>query len=66
MEFRFRQEDEEFRQEVSSFVEKELPWDWRDRTVDAEEPEDSGIVQDFKKKLASNGWLTMAWQGSWF
>lgn len=61
MEFRFNQEDEDFRKEVSNFVEKELPWDWRNRTVDAEEPEYSGIVQDFKKKLASNGWLTMAW-----
>ena len=61
MDFRFSDEDEEFRRQVSEFVEREVPWDWRNRTIDAEEPEDVPLVNEFRKKLASNGWLTMAW-----
>ena len=61
MDFRFSQQDNAFRREVGEFVESELPWDWRERAVDAEEPEDAGLVREFKKKLATNGWLTMAW-----
>ena len=38
-----------------------MPWDWRTRTIDAEEPEDIPLVKEFRQKLASNGWLTMAW-----
>ena len=60
MDFRFSQQDNAFRREVGEFVESELPWDWRERAVDAEEPEDAGLVREFKKKLATNGWLTMA------
>ena len=61
MDFRFSSDDDAFRQEVGDFVESELPWDWRERAVDAEEPGDSGLVREFKRKLAGNGWLTMAW-----
>ena len=61
MDFSFTREDEAFREEVASFVERELPWDWRERSVDPEEPEDAILVKQFKKKLSENGWLTMAW-----
>ena len=61
MDFRFSEADEEFRSEVREFVDQELPWDWRNRTVDPEEPEDAALVMDFKRKLAAKGWLTMAW-----
>ena len=61
MDFTFTTEDETFREEVSSFVERELPWDWRERSVDPEEPEDAVLVKQFKKRLCENGWLTMAW-----
>ena len=61
MDFKFSGQDDEFRRQVAEFVENELPWDWRHRTVDPEEPEDAGVVQQFRKRLASNGWLTMAW-----
>ncbi len=61
MDFTFTREDEAFREEVASFVERELPWDWRERSVDPEEPEDAVLVKQFKKKLSENGWLTMAW-----
>ena len=61
MDFRFSQEDEAFRNEVAEFVERELPWDWRSRSIDPEEPEDAVLVNWFRKKLAGKGWLTMAW-----
>ena len=61
MEYQFSDEDVAFRKEVSDFIERELPWDWRVRAVDAEEPEDAKLVLAFRKKLADKGWLTMAW-----
>ena len=61
MEYQFSDEDVAFRKEVSDFIERELPWDWRTRAVDAEEPEDAKLVLAFRKKLADKGWLTMAW-----
>ena len=61
MDFRFSDEDEEFRRQVTEFVEREVPWDWRARTIDAEEPEDIPLVKEFRQKLASHCWLTMAW-----
>ena len=61
MDFVFSPEDEAFRREAVDFVEHELPWDWRTEVVDSEEPEDAVKVRQFKKKLADNGWLTMAW-----
>ncbi|MCI0437623.1 MAG: acyl-CoA dehydrogenase family protein, partial [Chloroflexi bacterium] len=61
MDFRFSQQDEAFRGEVAQFVERELPWDWREQSLDPEEPEDLVLVRQFKKKLADRGWLTMAW-----
>ena len=61
MKYQFSDEDVAFRKEVSDFIERELPWDWRVRAVDAEEPEDAKLVLAFRKKLADKGWLTMAW-----
>ena len=61
MDFRFSEADEAFRSEVREFVDQELPWDWRNHTVDPEGPEDAALVMDFKRKLAAKGWLTMAW-----
>ena len=61
MDFVFSPEDEAFRREAVDFVEHKLPWDWRTEVVDSEEPEDAVKVRQFKKNLADNGWLTMAW-----
>ena len=61
MDFRFSEADEGFRDEIASFVASELPWDWRTRSVDPEEPSDGVLVKQFKKKLSANGWLTLAW-----
>ena len=41
MDFTFTREDETFREQVASFVERELSWDWRERSVGPEEPEDA-------------------------
>ena len=36
MDFKFENEDEKFREEVIDFIDKELPWDWRNLDLDAE------------------------------
>ena len=61
MEFLFSPEDEAFREELAGFIDRELPWDWRALDVDAEEPEHAPLIQQFRRKLAQRGWLTMAW-----
>ncbi|MBR49233.1 MAG: acyl-CoA dehydrogenase [Chloroflexi bacterium] len=61
MDFKFEKEDEKFREEVIDFIDKELPWDWRNLDLDAEDDDDKILVRQFKKKLGEKGWLTMAW-----
>ena len=61
MEFLFSHEDEAFREELAGFIDRELPWDWRALDVDSEEPEHAPLIQQFRRKLAQRGWLTMAW-----
>ena len=38
MDFQFSESDERFREEIAGFVESDLPWDWRTRSVDARSP----------------------------
>ena len=40
MDFKFENEDEKFREEVIDFIDKELPWDWRNLDLDAEDDDD--------------------------
>ncbi len=52
-----------FRAELREFLDKELPaedWDMRN---DREEmtPEEAEFTQQFRKKLAERGWLTLGW-----
>ena len=61
MDFKFENEDEKFREEVIDFIDKELPWDWRNLDLDAEDDDDKILVRQFKKKLGEKGWLNMAW-----
>ena len=61
MDFKFDSVEEEFRSEVKDFIDKELPWNWREEDLDAEDEVDSIKVMEFKKKLGEQGWLTMAW-----
>ena len=66
MEFRFSDEDEAFRGEVVSFLERELPPGWADTS---EGPAEEGAAnQDrweftrrFHRSLAERGWLTLGW-----
>ncbi len=62
MEFSFGPELDEFRGEVRSFLRSNLPPDFKvvnDR--EALNDEEFKFSQDFAQKLASKGWLTMAW-----
>ena len=60
MDFRFSQEEEEFRRELREFFTKELPADSRGvgRATDGGNWE---FTLDMRKKLAARGWLTMHW-----
>ena len=61
MDFKLNEEDEAFRKQVGDFVDEELPWNWRERSIDPEEPSEVPLVKQFRRKLADKGWLTMAW-----
>ncbi|MBI3742907.1 MAG: acyl-CoA dehydrogenase family protein [Chloroflexi bacterium] len=60
MDFRFRPEDESFRQEVRTFLKKELPPGWRGTRGEIQ-PEDFEIDRTMRQKLAKKGWLALAW-----
>ncbi|MBI2887027.1 MAG: acyl-CoA dehydrogenase family protein [Chloroflexi bacterium] len=61
MDYLFTPEDEAFRNQVRTFLKTELP-PWWDEVQDVRErPEYYEFSQAFKKKLAANGWLAMAW-----
>src|SRR3990170_3827406 len=65
MEFRFTDEEEAFRQEVRSFLHRELPSDWATRAGSGalgEDAEDQWqFLRAFQRKLADRGWLTQGW-----
>lgn len=65
MEFRFTPEEEAFRQEVRSFLTRELPEDWATRPSSSAYGEGEGdqwqFLRSFQKKLAAKGWLTQGW-----
>ena len=60
MDFRFSQAEEQFRQELLDFLDKELPLGWKNGgPVEAEEEWDLNLR--IRRKLAQRGWLTMHW-----
>ncbi len=64
MDFRFSDEEEAFRGQIRSFVLAELPADWGARAYNDREDtprEISEASKAFQRKLASKGWLTLAW-----
>ena len=65
MEFRFTAEEEAFRQEIRSFLRRELPADWAARAGSGalgEDAEDQWqFLRAFQRKLADRGWLTQGW-----
>lgn len=61
MDYQFSAEDLAFQDEVSAFIEQELPQWWDDVHDVRESPEFYEAQKSFRKKLASKGWLAMAW-----
>ncbi len=59
MEFVFTEEQEEFRQRVRSFIKE----NWNPPPATARPGDDvtNAAEREYEKRLAANGWLTMAW-----
>ncbi|HVD01562.1 MAG TPA: acyl-CoA dehydrogenase family protein [Candidatus Dormibacteraeota bacterium] len=62
MDLKFSAEDEAFRDEVRTWLEANLPPEWRHRGVGGyREDEDEEIQRDWQKRLHKGGWLKLAW-----
>ena len=59
MDFHFTREDDAFRKELQDFLTAEWPGGTGDASVDSDE--EYLLERSFEEKLASRGWLTMAW-----
>ena len=69
MDFRFSEQEQAFQREVEDFIKRELPADWTERSIywpggygtlaELEEPDP--VVEQFTRKLAEKGWLTISW-----
>lgn len=59
MNFEYPAEAEAFREELRAFIKKEIPSWWTNILADDERS--YRFSREFCKKLAANGWLTMAW-----
>jgi len=70
VEFKFTKQEEDFKAEVEHFLTTELPADWPETsmhwpggygTMERIDKEQIEISQNFRRKLAEKGWLTIAW-----
>jgi alkylation response protein AidB-like acyl-CoA dehydrogenase len=67
VDFLITEEEERFRQQVRSFLDKELPPDWEDYTGtaidDTVAPREDGeqVFRDIAHKLGQKGWLSLFW-----
>ncbi|MCP4750697.1 MAG: acyl-CoA dehydrogenase [Proteobacteria bacterium] len=70
MEYKFNAQEEAFKKEVESFLEKELPPGWVDGSTHwpggygSMEMKDQDLLvasHEFRKKLSAKGWLTISW-----
>jgi alkylation response protein AidB-like acyl-CoA dehydrogenase len=65
MDFAFTPEMQAFRREVSDFLEKEAPKDWRDKKVtffdSSGQPDWIKIHRDMAQKLGAKGWISIHW-----
>ena len=64
MDFRFKPEDEAFRDEIRAFVKAELAPSFGSPAYNDREdaPKEQGaLAKAFQRKLADKGWLTLAW-----
>src|SRR5437660_72734 len=62
MDFAFTPEQDRFREQVRGFLRDNLPLDFKVRNDrEALSNEEFAFSQEFSKKLAAHGWLTMTW-----
>jgi alkylation response protein AidB-like acyl-CoA dehydrogenase len=69
VDFRFSEQEEAFRSEVESFIQRELPAEWTAQNMHwpggygtiPEFEETSPVADRFKHKLSEKGWLTISW-----
>ncbi|MCH7553652.1 MAG: acyl-CoA dehydrogenase family protein, partial [Chloroflexi bacterium] len=61
MEFRWTEEEEEFRQEIRDLLDKELPPDWQQHAGEDDSPERADFEKAFAGKMGQRGWLTVGW-----
>ena len=59
MDFDFRPEEKQFREEVREFLKQELPDWWRGLFSDDDRV--TGLTREICEKLAARGWLTISW-----
>jgi len=71
VDFLFTEEQERFRHEVSSFLDRELPPGWVDYVGtaidDTVAPGQDGeqVFRDIARKLGKKGWLSLFWPGEY-
>ena len=62
MDLSFTPEEEAFRQDVRSWLDTNLPQEWRHGGVGGyREDEEESIQRDWQRRLYEGGWLTLAW-----
>jgi alkylation response protein AidB-like acyl-CoA dehydrogenase len=62
MDLKFSPEDETFRKEVRSWLDANLPGEWRHRGVGGyREEEEESIQREWQRRLYEGGWLTLDW-----
>jgi len=62
MDLSFTPEEEAFRQEVRSWLDANLPEEWRHGGVGGyREDEEESIQREWQRRLYEGGWLTLAW-----
>ena len=62
MDLGFTAEEEAFRHEVRTWLERNLPPEWRHRgTGGYREEEETEVQRDWQRRLHEGGWLTLGW-----
>jgi 3-oxocholest-4-en-26-oyl-CoA dehydrogenase alpha subunit len=62
MDIRFNEQEQAFRKEITTFLDRELPKDWSPGMPYEEGGEEKrGFQKEFVRKLAEKRWLAMAW-----
>ncbi len=59
--YEFSKEDEDFRQELRSWIRDEIPGEFKDWQGVDEAADGFEYGLEIRRKLAKKGWLTMAW-----